>query len=102
VTLDGIDAFDFNSDRNDIWFEGTGEMILSLKEVGRREEADHFMHEVVKAQRPTGGVPYSLRGTFNDYWQRTSAPCISSTGWLMIAESGENPFRFAGRPGALP
>ena len=96
VTIDGIDAFDFNSDKNDIWFEGTGEMILSLKEVGRRDEAEHFLKEVIKAQRPNGGVPYSLRGTFNDYWQMTAAPCISSTGWLVIAEAEENPFRFQG------
>ncbi len=94
VTLDGFDAFDFNSDRNDIWFEGTGEMILSLKEVGRRAEADHFMQELVKAQRANGGIPYSLRGTFNDYWQMSAAPCISSTGWLILAEAEENPFHF--------
>jgi hypothetical protein len=94
VTIDSIDAFDFNSDKNDIWFEGTGEMILSLEEVGRQEEADHFLKEMIKAQRPNGGVPYSLRGTFNDYWQMTAAPCISSTGWLIIAEGKENPFRF--------
>jgi hypothetical protein len=98
VTLDGIDAFDFNSDKNDIWFEGTGEMILSLEEVGRQQEADHFLKEVAKAQRPNGGIPYSLRGTFNDYWQMTAAPCISSTGWLIIAEGRENPFRFSSSP----
>jgi hypothetical protein len=94
VTLDSFDAFDFNSDKDDIWFEGTGEMILSLKETGRRAEADHFMSELVKAQRPNGGIPYSLRGTFNDYWKMTAAPCISSTGWLLLAEAEDNPFRF--------
>jgi hypothetical protein len=93
-TLDGIDAFGFNSHKDDIWLEGTGEMVLSLKLVGRAGEAHHFFEELVKAQRPNGGVPYSLRGTFNDYWTMTTAPCISSTGWLIISEAGDNPFRF--------
>jgi hypothetical protein len=94
LTLDGIDAFGFNSHKDDIWLEGTGEMVLSLKLVSRKDEAQHFLAEVVKAQRPNGGVPYSLRGTFNDYWTMTTAPCISSTGWLIISESGDNPFQF--------
>jgi hypothetical protein len=94
LTLDGIDAFGFNSHKDDIWLEGTGEMVLSLKLVGRSGDAAHFLAEIVKAQRPNGGVPYSLRGTFNDYWTMTTAPCISSTAWLIISESGDNPFRF--------
>jgi hypothetical protein len=94
LTIDGIDAFGFNSHKDDIWLEGTGEMILSFKLVGRRDEAEHFLSEVAKSQRPNGGVPYSLRGTFNDYWTMTAAPCISSTGWLIIADAGDNPFRF--------
>lgn len=86
------DAFDFNSDQDDIWFEGTGQMVVAFEIVGRSADADFFMAELLKGQQSDGGVPYSLKGTHNGYWKMSTAKCVSSTGWLIFAEQRFNPF----------
>lgn len=86
------DAFDFNSDKNDIWFEGTGQMVVAFELVGRGADADYFMGQLVKGQQTDGGVPYSLLGTDNGYWRMSTAKAVSSTGWLIFAEARFNPF----------
>jgi chitodextrinase len=37
-------------------------------------------------------VPYSLKGTSNNYWRMAQENCVSSTGWLIIAIHRFNPF----------
>lgn len=90
-----IDGFDFNGDKNDIWFEGQGQMIVSFKMDGRLTDANYFLNEVIKIQDfyGTGGVPYSLLGTNNGYWTMKSLESVSATGWLIYAIEGYNPFQ---------
>lgn len=88
-----VDAFDFNSDRNDIWFEGTGQMVVAFKIVGRTADADYFTTELLKGQQSDGGVWYSLKGTNNGYWTMSKAKSVSATGWLIFAIHGVNPFQ---------
>ncbi len=88
-----VDAFDFNSDRNDIWYEGTGQMVSAFKVAGDWNNANYFLGQLIKGQRGNGGVPYSMRGTDNGYWTMSSAPAVASTGWLIIATTSFNPFK---------
>lgn len=90
-----IDGFDFNGDRNDIWFEGQGQMVVSFKMDGRTADANYFLNEIIKIQDfyGTGGVPYSLLGTNNGYWTMKSVESVSGTGWLIFAIDGYNPFK---------
>lgn len=88
-----VDAFDFNSDRNDIWFEGTGQMVVAFKVVGRTADASYFTDEIIKAQGTDGGVPYSLKGTDNGYWRMATYKSVAATGWLILAIEGVNPFQ---------
>lgn len=92
ITLNG---FDFNSDKNDIWFEGQGQMVVSFKMDGRTGDADYFLNEMIKVQDfyATGGVPYSLLGTNNGYWTMKNVESVSATGWLIYAIEGYNPFQ---------
>ncbi|HMA34199.1 MAG TPA: hypothetical protein VKY74_06920, partial [Chloroflexia bacterium] len=92
-TQNGIDAFDFDSDRNDIWFEGTGQMIVAFKEVGRTSDASYFFSQLLKGQAANGGVPYSLLGTSNGYWTMSAAHAVSSASWLIFADAGFNPLK---------
>lgn len=88
-----VDAFDFDSDRDDIWFEGTGQMVLAFKIVGRTVDADYFTGQLLKGQQSDGGVQYSLKGTHNGYWTMSKAKSVSATGWLIFAIEGANPFK---------
>ncbi|ABX05104.1 Fibronectin type III domain protein [Herpetosiphon aurantiacus DSM 785] len=96
VTLGGIDAVDFNSDRNDIWFEGTGQLIVALHAVGRTSDAAYFLHQMAKGQTANGGIPYSLQGTNNGYWTMSTANAVSSAAWLIFADAAFNPLGLIG------
>lgn len=89
----GIDAFDFDSDKDDIWFEGTGQMVVAFKVAGRNNEASYFTNEIIKGQKTNGGVPYSLLGTNNGYWTMSKAESVAATGWLIFAIHNVNPFQ---------
>jgi hypothetical protein len=90
-----IDGFDFNSDKDDIWFEGQSEMALAFKLLGREAEADHFIGEIIKIQQADGGtgVRYSLKGSYNDYWTMADTKSVSASAWLIFAIYGFNPLR---------
>lgn len=90
-----IDGFDFDSDKDDVWFEGQGQMVVSFKMDGRTADANYFLNEIIKIQDfyGTGGVPYSLLGTNNGYWTMKSVESVSATGWLIYAIDGYNPFQ---------
>lgn len=95
-SADGIavDGFDFNGDKDDVWLEGTAQMAAALKTAGRAGEALHFLDEIIKAQKPDGGIAYSLAGgTTGDGWNMPRVAAASSAGWFILAVRGENPFR---------
>jgi hypothetical protein len=91
--MDGYDAFDFNSDRNDIWFEGTGQMVVAFKVAGRTSDANYFTNQIIKSQKSNGGIPYSLKGTNNGYWTMRKEESVAATGWLIFAIHNVNPFK---------
>lgn len=93
ATTISVDAFDFNSDKNDIWFEGTGQMVVAFKIVGRTADADYFTGQLLKGQQSDGGVQYSLKGTNNGYWTMSKLKSVAATGWLIFAVHGVNPFQ---------
>lgn len=94
-TQDGVtmEGFDFNGDKDDIWLEGSAQMAAALKSVGRGAEADHFIDELIKVQKADGSLAYSLTGgTTGDGWNMPKVAAVSSTGWLILAAHGINPF----------
>lgn len=93
-TLNGVsyDGFDFEADKNDIWFEGTNFMVVALNMDGDPTDANYFLGQIVKDQSTNGGVQYSLLGTNNGYWTMSNKNAISSTGWLILASANYNPF----------
>jgi hypothetical protein len=88
-----VDGFDFNSDRNDIWFEGTAQMVLALRAAGRSADGSYFLQEIIKAQQSDGGVPYSLKGTNNGDFTMSTNASVAATGWLVIAAQNLNPMQ---------
>ncbi len=88
-----VDAFDFDSNKDDIWLEGTAQMVVAFQLVGRTSDAEYFVQEIIKTQQSNGGIPYSLKGTHNGYWKMSTDAAVSSTAWLMFAIENVNPFQ---------
>ncbi|WP_173221573.1 IPT/TIG domain-containing protein [Paenibacillus alba] len=80
----------------DIWLEGSAFMSLAHFMNGNTSKADSILNEMIKKQGTSGtllgGMPYSLKGSNNNYWQMKQENCVSSTGWLIIAIARYNPF----------
>lgn len=94
-TLNGIsyNLYDFNSDKNDIWFEGSAFMAVADNMNGNPTGANTVISEIMKNQSANGGIQYSLLGTNNGYWTMSNQRCVSSTGWLILAIANYNPFQ---------
>jgi hypothetical protein len=88
-----VDGFDFNADRNDIWFEGTAQMVASLRSVGRAADSDYFLQQIILAQQNNGGIPYSLKGTNNGDFTMSTNSSVAATGWFVIAAQNLNPLQ---------
>lgn len=76
---------------DDVWLEGTAHMALAYKRCGRGDQAAAVLAQIGKAQTATGGVPYSMRGTHNGYWQMEKAASVAATAWLVLAARAVNP-----------
>lgn len=81
----------------DIWFEGSAFMSCAYSMLGNETKANAILSEIAKKQGKdgsmSGGIPYCLNGTNNNYWLMLQQNCVSSTGWFIIAASKWNPFK---------
>jgi len=57
-THDGFTGFDFNDDRDSVWFEGTSQAVVAYELAGRRTEAEFFRRELQRAQQALGQDPH--------------------------------------------
>lgn len=88
-----VDGFDFNSDHNDIWLEGTAQMAVAFRAAGCTTDSDYFIQQIVKIQQSDGGIPYSVKGTFNGDFTMSTKTAVASTGWLILAIAHANPMQ---------
>jgi hypothetical protein len=104
-----IEGFDFGStylkspypDKDAVWFEGTGQMVLAFDRAGMSDKRDYFLGELDKALTRSNrykyvmGLPYaSNEGTpaYSSWLMQDKPICISSTAWYYLARNGINPF----------
>jgi hypothetical protein len=100
----GVDGgYDFNSDRDGVWLEGTAQAALVLQLTGHPEKAEPLF-KTIAAQTAAGGLVYateneqlttglqvgpnSAPGDFKYY----RLPHIGATGWAVLAALQINPF----------
>lgn len=88
-----VDGFDFNADKNDVWLEGTAQMVIALRNAGDTANADHFLTQIFGIQQSDGGIPYSVNGSFNGDFTMSRKTSVAATGWALIALSGVNPLQ---------
>lgn len=102
VTLQG---FDFNDDRDGVWFEGTAQMVTALQVQGVNGEANFFLNQLRLAQSNAphanglGLVAASQDGLTTGFNLITGGPWhyynrlhVGATAWFIFAELGHNPY----------
>lgn len=95
-------GFDFNEDRDGVWYEGTAQMAVAYRHTGQEAKWRAAVAFLRSAQHPSGGLPAADRdglttGFGFTYWRRLH---VGATAWLALAELGVNPF--APQPSLIP
>lgn len=93
-------GFDFNQDRDGIWFEGTAQMALAYHFTGQKEKWQTLVSFLKSAQLPSGGLPAANKdGLTTGFYLHDGKPWlyfrrahVGATAWLILAEKGVNPF----------
>ena len=99
TNLDGFNGFDFNEDKDAVWFEGTGHMATAYGMAGINDSATTLLSELRRAQTtaPFGdgfGISAASRdgltsGFSFNYYQRLH---IAAVAWYVFAQQRFNPY----------
>lgn len=99
VEVDGFKGFDFNNDKDGIWFEGTAHTVIAYRIMGEETKADTYLIELRRAQKEAqnanakGLVAASHDGVTTGFdWVYNARLHIGATAWLIFAELGYNPY----------
>jgi len=100
----GVDGgFDFNTDRDGLWLEGTAQAALVYRVVGRAAEAQRLDATIGRQFAPSGyvyatreprittGLALSADSTSADFYYYRR-PHLGATAWAALAALGRNPF----------
>jgi len=100
TTDSGFTGFDFNTDQDGVWFEGTGNMCIVYDKLNLTEPYDTYLNELRNAQIEDsidpyrdGAIPSASRDfltTGLGYWYFNS-PHVAATCWYIFAEERYNP-----------
>jgi hypothetical protein len=104
-SFDGFTGFDFNDDKDGVWFEGTAQMCVAYATAGQTEMANTLAHTLSDAQQMPApfGDGYGLVAASHDgvttgfstvygpnyYYRRMH---VGATSWRVFAERGFNPY----------
>lgn len=87
-----ITGFDFNSDLDTVWLEGTFHMGLAYKKTGNASKAQYYVNEGLKAQNADGSILLATNtGTASIYWMLTPWHAAAPTAWLIFNMYNFNP-----------
>jgi hypothetical protein len=94
-------GYDFNTDKDGVWFEGTAQVALAYKQIGYSRKYEEILSYLRANSLPDGSITaadregvttgFIVSGTAmpSTYSKR---PHIGATAWLALAEMGRNPF----------
>ncbi len=87
-------GFDYNTDRDGIWYEGTAQMAVAYIAVGEKERADRLIELIEKAQLPNGAIPAASKDglTTGFNWSYFHRGHLGATAWYIFAKLGVNPY----------
>lgn len=96
-------GFDFNDDRDGVWWEGTAQAALVYRALGRTHDADRLLSGLAGEFSPGGfvwtadrmrlttGLALSPASTIDDFYYYR-LPHLAPTAWAALAALGWNPF----------
>jgi hypothetical protein len=96
-------GFDFNDDRDGVWWEGTAQAALAYRAVGDVEESDRLLSAIAGQFSPSGfvwassevrlttGLALSPASQIDDFYYHR-LPHLAPTAWAALAATGWNPF----------
>lgn len=105
ATVNGqaVTGYCFDVDKDVVWLEGTGEMIVAFNKAGMTTESAFYLKEMEKIIIPStvhqdaSGIPYAANfgSSYGSgmLWQGVDTKAaISSTAWYLFAKKGFDPF----------
>lgn len=95
----GFRGFDFNHDRDGIWFEGTAHMALAYRIAGNTNKYEEYLGELSRAQGSAlnasgqGLTAACHNGVSTGFdWQYFARLHTGATAWYILTSQGLNPF----------
>jgi hypothetical protein len=95
----GAGGFDFNNDRDGVWFEGTAQASLAYQFLGERGRSRELLGMIRQAsstgtERALGGIPGACHDGISTgfEWKYYASPHIGATAWHLMAEQEYNPY----------
>jgi hypothetical protein len=95
-------GYDFNTDKDGVWFEGTAQVALAYKAIGndaKYKEILAFLESnksengsITAADRDYVTTGFNVSGTDDLPWNYARREHLGATAWLAFAELGVNPF----------
>ncbi|QCQ21364.1 hypothetical protein [Desulfoglaeba alkanexedens] len=96
---DGFAGFDFNDDKDGVWFEGSGQMVAAYQLNGEKAKADFLTNQLIRAQacapntNGKGIVAASNDGLSTGLgWEYFSRLHVGATAWYLFGEKNYNPY----------
>lgn len=96
---DGFSGFDFNEDKDGVWFEGTGHMAVAYGLANRLSEAEDLREELRRGQQTqpfgdeAGIVAASHDGVSTNFGFKLFRRLhVGATAWSVFAQLGFNPY----------
>lgn len=95
---DGFSGFDFNEDRDGVWFEGTGHMSAAYAFAGHPSQPESLRQELIKAQIASFGDTRGIAAASHDgvstgfgfkLFRRLH---VGATAWNVFGQLGFNPY----------
>jgi hypothetical protein len=99
TTQDGFTGFDFNEDKDGVWFEGTAQMAVAYALAGESAKAEESRQELRRAQANDpfgdghGVAAASHDGVSSGFgFKLFHRFHVGATSWLIFAELQRNPY----------
>ncbi len=99
MAVDG--GYDFNTDKDGVWFEGTAQAALAYQQLGDQGKYEQILAFLNRQANGSGSIAAADRdgvttgftvGGTDIAWKYGKRIHVGATAWLALAQLGENPF----------
>ncbi len=103
VNNEAITGYCFDEDKDAVWTEGTGQMVVAFKKANQENEANTYLNELEKIIIPSSlynesaGIPYASNlgtsyGNGQLWLGADTKPAISGVTWYLFGKRNFDPF----------